>query len=130
VFCNIGKHGTDAAAWSEAVGRLISLCLRSGISLKHLISQLRGITSRPIWQDGEQILSVPDAIGRALSRYLDSVGDQIPLMFADEGADPFVNSPQHEQNSVKYSTCPDCGSPVEHEGGCILCRSCGFSRCE
>ncbi|MFC1733847.1 vitamin B12-dependent ribonucleotide reductase [candidate division KSB1 bacterium] len=130
IFCNIGKHGSDAAAWSEAVGRLISLCLRSGISLQHLIAQLRGITSRPIWQDGEQILSVPDAIGKALSRYLEKNGDQIPLMFADElNTPPSLTFNEHD-SGVQYITCPDCGSPVEHEGGCILCRSCGYSKCD
>jgi ribonucleoside-diphosphate reductase alpha chain len=129
VFCNIGKHGSDAAAWSEAVGRLISLCLRTGISLKSLVSQLRGITSRPIWQEGEQILSVPDAIGKALSRYLDKMGDQLPLTFAEYSSMPTNGHSEGEDSFIHHTTCPDCGSPIEHEGGCVVCRSCGYSKC-
>ena len=132
VFTNIGKHGSDVAAFSEAVGRLISLCLRSGVSLDSIIKQLRGITSRPIWQQGEQILSVPDAIGIALSRYLNEDGSQITMKVPD-----FINLPKISSNGTKknngfkndFSSCPDCGSPVEHESGCVMCRSCGFSRC-
>ncbi len=116
VFTNIGKHGSEVAAWSEAVGRLISLCLRSGVSLKVLVEQLRGITSRPIWVDGDHILSVPDAIGKTLSEYLseeEKTAQKQPKTAA----------------AVKHETCPDCGGPIEHESGCILCRICGFSRC-
>lgn len=126
VFTNIGKHGSDVAAWSEAVGRLISLCLRSGISLKSIIRQLRGITSRPIWQDGEQILSVPDAIGRALSRYLTVTDEQIHIKIPGD-----VKTSELPDNGgiAAFSACPDCGSPVEFESGCVVCRSCGFSKC-
>ena len=116
IFTNIGKHGSEVAAWSEAVGRLISLCLRSGVSLKVLVEQLRGITSRPIWVNGEHILSVPDAIGKTLSEYLTEEEKIIP-------------KEQETSAAVKHETCPDCGGPIEHESGCILCRICGFSRC-
>ncbi len=124
VFTNIGKHGSEVAAWSEAVGRLISLCLRAGVSLKSLVEQLRGITSRPIWHNGEQILSVPDAIGKALSKYLD-VNNSDKLSDTDVEEKPAIQN----EKPVHYATCPDCGGPVEHESGCILCRICGFSRC-
>ncbi len=124
VFANIGKHGSEVAAWSEAVGRLISLCLRSGVSLKSIVQQLRGITSRPIWHNGEQILSVPDAIGKALSTFLDEK-DVVKLSkkTKDEQPEPETS------NKTQYLSCPDCGGPIEHESGCILCRTCGFSRC-
>jgi ribonucleoside-diphosphate reductase alpha chain len=128
VFTNIGKHGTDVAAWSEAVGRLISLCLRSGISLDSIVKQLRGITSRPIWYDGIQILSVPDAIGLALSRYLTSDGMQLRLEFSNQLKLSDVQEEFHTSPQI-YEACPDCGSPVEHESGCLVCRICGFSKC-
>ncbi|MFC1553187.1 vitamin B12-dependent ribonucleotide reductase [candidate division KSB1 bacterium] len=132
VFTNIGKHGSDAAAWSEAVGRLISLCLRSGVSLRSIVKQLRGITSRPIWQDGIQILSVPDAIGRALSRYVNDEGIEIkiPISTGQNAAQEVLEEHSFTiDQKTEFSSCPDCGSPVEHEGGCMVCRSCGFSRC-
>ena len=122
VFANIGKHGSEVASWSEAVGRLISLCLRSGLSLKSLVEQLSGITSRPIWHNGEQILSVPDAIGKALSKHLDEKNIITKS--------PPEEKPQHQdKQETHYLTCPDCGGPIEHESGCILCRICGYSRC-
>ncbi len=135
VFTNIGKHGSDVAAWSEAVGRLISLCLRSGIDLKSLIQQLRGITSTPIWQEGEQILSVPDAIGKALSRYLEENEMPTPKLsfttpdFNQEEGSTETASTTSDTIRVKHATCPDCGTRVEFEGGCVVCRSCGFSKC-
>ncbi|RKY84021.1 ribonucleotide-diphosphate reductase subunit alpha [candidate division KSB1 bacterium] len=121
VFTNIGKHGSDVAAWSEAVGRLISLCLRSGVSPKHLVNQLIGITSHPIWQNGIQILSVPDAIGKALARYIKNDDD---LSFTIEEGPDFST-----EGKVNYLTCPDCGGMIEHESGCIVCKLCGYSKC-
>ncbi len=139
VFTNIGKHGSDVASWSEAVGRLISLCLRSGVNLRSLVNQLRGITSNPIWQDGEQILSVPDAIGKAMARYLEANKEQfgdLDLSSEPEGISTLMSNtiedPQKDNNEfvkVEYVTCPDCGTRVEHESGCVVCRSCGFSKC-
>jgi len=121
VFTNIGKHGSDVAAWSEAVGRLISLCLRSGVSPKYLVDQLIGITSHPIWQNGVQILSVPDAIGKVLARYL-KTDEQLPFTL-DEGPEFPTDKKVH------YLSCPDCGGTIEHESGCVVCKLCGYSKC-
>jgi len=71
VFARIGKSGGEANALTEAVGRLISLALRSGIEIRSIIKHLKGIRgSAPVWQNGELILSVPDAIGKALERFI------------------------------------------------------------
>jgi len=71
IFARIGKSGGEANALTEAVGRLISLALRSGIEIKSIIKHLKGIRgSAPVWQKGELILSVPDAIGKALERFI------------------------------------------------------------
>ena len=132
VFTNIGKHGTDVAAWSEAVGRLISLCLRSGVSLESTTKQLMGITSRPVWQEGEQILSVPDAIGKTLSKYMNGdYSEQFSKSLTIPNAPKVFIKTESSSNgqSLSLGICPDCGSPVEHESGCVVCRSCGFSKC-
>jgi len=125
LFTNIGKHGSDVAAWSEAVGRLISLALRSGIDPKAIVSQLRGITSRPVWENGEQILSVPDAIGKVLSHYIeDEKSHQLPLVYAES------NRKEIDADKQPVSkTCPDCGSPIISESGCTVCKTCGYSDC-
>jgi hypothetical protein len=73
VFTTIGKAGGNAAAQSEAISRLISLALRSGIEPREVIKQLKGISGpTSVWDgQGGQILSTPDAIGQVLERYLD-----------------------------------------------------------
>ena len=71
VFTTIGKAGGNAAAQSEAISRLISLALRSGIDPNAIVKQLKGISGpNPTWEDGRLILSTPDAIGKALDDYL------------------------------------------------------------
>ena len=71
VFTTIGKAGGNAAAQSEAISRLISLSLRSGLDPKAIVRQLKGISGpNPTWEDGRLILSTPDAIGKALDDYL------------------------------------------------------------
>ena len=71
IFTTIGKAGGNAAAQSEAISRLISLALRSGIDPQAIVKQLKGISGpNPTWEDGRLILSTPDAIGKALDDYL------------------------------------------------------------
>ena len=109
VFAQMGKGGGCANSQIEATGRLISLALRSGVKVESVLKQLMGIRCpSPVWQNGQMILSCSDAIAKVLNEYSQSGFTQ---MVAEMGS------------------CPDCGSSVEHEGGCIVCRSCGFSRC-
>lgn len=109
VFAQMGKGGGCANSQIEATGRLISLALRSGVKVESVLKQLMGIRCpSPVWQNGQMILSCSDAIAKVLNEYTES---GFTHMVAEMGA------------------CPDCGSSVEHEGGCIVCRSCGFSRC-
>ena len=71
VFSTIGKAGGNAAAQSEAISRLISLALRSGVNPQEVINELKGISGpNPVWENGELILSTPDAIGKAIERYV------------------------------------------------------------
>ena len=71
VFTTIGKAGGNAQAQAEALSRLISLALRCGIDAWDIVKQLRGISGpTPTWENGHLILSTPDAIGQALTNYL------------------------------------------------------------
>jgi ribonucleoside-diphosphate reductase alpha chain len=109
VFAQMGKGGGCANSQIEATGRLISLALRSGVKVESILKQLMGIRCpSPVWQNGQMTLSCSDAIAKVLNEYSQSGFTQ---MIAEMGA------------------CPDCGAAVEHESGCIVCRSCGFSRC-
>ncbi len=70
VFINLGKAGGSAMADTEAMGRLISLALRSGIPITEVHRQLRGISSdRAVGLGPNKVLSVPDAIGIAIEEW-------------------------------------------------------------
>jgi ribonucleoside-diphosphate reductase alpha chain len=126
VFTTIGKAGGCAGSFSEATARIISLALRSGVDPRQVVKQLKGIRCpHPIWQDGKQILSCPDAIAHVLEEYLQSNGmasGMAEAAAAREGASraatPFTGS-----------TCPECSGNMVEESGCATCLECGFSRC-
>lgn len=112
VFAQMGKTGGCASSQIESTGRLISLALRAGVELDAIIKQISGIRCpNPHWSNGGQVLSCPDAISKVLA----SVAQ--------------VNVAQEREEGVAMGSCPDCGGAVEHEGGCVVCRACGFSRC-
>ena len=150
VFITLGKAGGSAMADVEAMGRLISLALRSGIPIMELHRQLRGIASdRPIGLGPNKVLSVPDAIGIAIEQWWrDKQGVQQELLGGTGGARSSevtareqVASPaaggtkaladyNPSTNSEAFmGTCPDCGSQLEYAEGCVKCHVCGFSEC-
>jgi ribonucleoside-diphosphate reductase alpha chain len=125
VFSAMGKAGGCTSSQSEAISRLISTGLRSGISVDAIVQQLSAISCPlPVWQNGVHILSCADAIGKAIQLYLDKKngGDRVRQMKETEGEE----MPGHRPGG----TCPECGGMTEYVEGCVVCRSCGFSRCE
>jgi ribonucleoside-diphosphate reductase alpha chain len=109
LFATLGKSGKDTQAHTEALGRLISLSLRSGVPLRDIIGQLKGIGgSLPVCEDDGDgiILSLPDAIAQGLERAL---GETVEIKSGD--------------------MCPSCGAPLVHEEGCMRCMSCAYSTC-
>lgn len=121
VFTAMGKAGGCAASQLEAIGRLVSIALRTGINPRSLIKHLRGIRCpSPGWGPSGSVLSCADAIGIVMERHLnDREGNgQQELPFKEiSGLDSLMGA------------CPDCGGAIEHESGCVVCRLCGFSRC-
>jgi ribonucleoside-diphosphate reductase alpha chain len=135
IFTTIGKAGGNAAAQSEAISRLISLALRSGIDPYAIVKQLKGISGpNPTWEDGRLILSTPDAIGKALDDYLKHRESNDPndqhLQFTMASSRESNNKDVADFTLKNLSTCPDCGSSVQHQSGCVTCPSCGFSKCD
>jgi ribonucleoside-diphosphate reductase alpha chain len=120
VFTQMGKSGGCAASNAEAVSRMVSLALRSGIGPGAIVAQLRGIRCPiPIWHDGEMILSCADAIGRILEKAINEVHGK-------------ANVPQIAFSGLDMGycpQCPECGGIMEHESGCAVCKSCGYSKC-
>lgn len=119
VFTNIGKAGGCASSQAEAIGRLISLSLRSNIESEELVKQMKGISChQPSWYEGGRVLSCSDAIAKALEKYYHSSSN------GDKG-----NGKSKYHEVMQIGACPECGGAVEHEGGCAVCRNCGLTRC-
>ncbi|HDM89786.1 MAG TPA: vitamin B12-dependent ribonucleotide reductase [candidate division WOR-3 bacterium] len=140
VFVHLGKSGSSSMAFTEAIGRLISLALRSGISPKEVIKQLKSIkSSTPVRQeDGEIVFSVPDAIAKALEKYLKG-GEQLELLPKKNGKSAVVSpvllmagdGKKSEEDSYRDAEiCPECGGVMVYTEGCMICRDCGYSKCE
>ncbi|MHA1816557.1 MAG: TSCPD domain-containing protein, partial [Candidatus Heimdallarchaeaceae archaeon] len=110
VFVQVGKSGGCIASQSEAVGRLISLSLRSGVKVESVVDHLAGIRCpSPSFYQGKTVLSCADGISQVLANYIN--GDHV----------------------VKHNgiiACPDCGGMLEFAEGCYTCRQCGFSKCD
>jgi ribonucleoside-diphosphate reductase alpha chain len=121
VFANMGKAGGCASSNTEALGRLISLALKRGASTGEIVEQLKGIRCHvPYGMGPNATLSCADAIGKALERrYVSGAA-------AKASAAP---EPQLSLVEVAQGACPDCGGSIEHEGGCVVCRLCGYSKC-
>jgi ribonucleoside-diphosphate reductase alpha chain len=110
VFVQVGKSGGCIASQSEAVGRLISLALRSGVRLESVTNHLAGIRCpSPNFYQGKTVLSCADGIAHVLESYID--GEQII----------------RANGTV---ACPECGGMLEFAEGCYTCRVCGYSKCD
>ena len=116
VFATIGKSGKSTTAKTEAIGRLVSLALRSGIQVEHIIEQLKGIGGEhPVFQKDGLVLSIPDAIARVLEKRYSNDHKK-------------KNGRKYEQ-SLMGETCPECGQTISFEEGCMTCHFCGFTKC-
>lgn len=133
VFATMGKGGGCAASQTEAVSRMISLALRSGIDKTQIVKQLKGVRCpNQAWEKGGRVYSCADAIAKAMERH--SGADPRSAKTSDE-SDATENAKNSAETNgkgndvVMVGVCPDCHGPLEFESGCSVCRSCGFSRC-
>ncbi|MEM4721819.1 MAG: hypothetical protein QXT73_07165, partial [Candidatus Methanomethylicaceae archaeon] len=117
-------------ACTEAIGRLISLALRSGVKPSAIIDQLSLIRgSRPVVQeDGTVVFSVPDAIAKAIAEYLKG-GEQLKLLEEVKPSPPHTGANGHDAKR-DVELCPSCGGVVIFTNGCYVCSDCGFSECD
>ncbi len=125
VFTNTG-HAGGCPSQSEATSRLISIALRSGVDTKAIVEQLKGIRCpSTIRQKGLKVLSCPDAIGRLIEK-VDNMNHEFNTDIEELSEEKVVST---VTDKTSASICPECGKNVEHEGGCVICRSCGYSKC-
>ena len=138
VFGTLGKAGGCDSAQLEAISRLVSLALRSGISPQEVIDQLRGITCCPAWDDGTLVRSGPDAVALALERRWNTDQEALPAPGADAMQLSFIADPQHSHGNgngnaasdYQARKCPDCNGTLHYQEGCVMCASCGWNKCE
>lgn len=115
VFTNTGEEG--CAALTEVVGRLLSISIRSGMDLEEIKSQVEGIRCITCIADpNTSVLSCPDAIGKAIE-------------FSLNGYNKFDFDVTGGPRSIMICPEGDCGGIMEPEGGCYVCRNCGYSKC-
>ncbi|MBI3274081.1 MAG: intein-containing adenosylcobalamin-dependent ribonucleoside-diphosphate reductase, partial [Candidatus Colwellbacteria bacterium] len=145
VFATIGKTGGFFQEQSEAICRLISLALRSGVKVEEIISYLKGIRGpMPIMTPRGTILSLPDGIGQILEEHVsgnngslnDSLLEQNSLKVGVAAKSNLSLNSEAPVNAARAMAdygfmpgCPECDSPLTMAEGCISCKSCGYSRC-
>lgn len=124
VFTNTGRAG-GCPSQSEATARLVSVALRSGMDMEVIIQQLKGIRCpSTIRQQGLGVTSCPDAIAKAIEKVRKAAaegGMPVPMAMAQAAG--------REGEGKQAKFCPECGARLEHEGGCVTCRNCGYSKC-
>ncbi|MBX4186885.1 MAG: adenosylcobalamin-dependent ribonucleoside-diphosphate reductase [Candidatus Doudnabacteria bacterium] len=151
VFSQLGKAGGFFGAQTEAICRMISLSLRSGISLQNVIDQLKGIRGPdPIFHNGERILSLPDAIANVLENHLKRGQQQLQLEIPKgveatkveqqpvfqavtqeihTSSQEFVRQKTSVADTGHAPVCMMCGDMLRMAEGCQKCESCGWSKC-
>ncbi len=114
LFTTMGKAGGCAASQCEAIGRMVSLAWRSGVQARQVVKQLLGISCHaPSGFGDNKVLSCSDGVAKAIQAHMMAKGYDTGL----------------EARAPERGACPECGGTVEHEGGCAVCRVCGYSEC-
>ncbi|WP_408957835.1 adenosylcobalamin-dependent ribonucleoside-diphosphate reductase [Natrinema sp. 74] len=157
LFANIGHSGGFTNSFTEALAKVISTSLRSGVDPGEIVDELCGTRSPKVaWDKGEQIQSIPDAIGTAMRRYLENEIDKPypKQQTLEESADAEIadyDGPKTDGGAAAAESgasadaddttqdlidagespeCPDCGSmSLYFSEGCKTCESCGWSEC-
>jgi len=142
VFMHMGKAGGCAMSQLEAIGRLVSLGLRSGIEVGSIVEQLRGIRCpSPSWEKGGRIFSCSDAIARAIEQRARDAKNKKSSNNTVSTSETVAETSQPDASNGDSKTgvmkragnivgvCPDCGGALWHIEGCMVCKSCGYSKC-
>jgi len=141
VFINSAKAGSDTAAVSEAIGRLVSYILRLTSTvepskrLRDVISQLNGIGGgRPLGFGPNRVRSLPDGLAQILTDYIQGRDERLSGLPEGEkpknGQKPWVEVPATQRMMQIGDLCPECGQAAfVNEEGCRKCYACGYSEC-
>jgi ribonucleoside-diphosphate reductase alpha chain len=138
VFTTLGKAGSCDSANLEAITRLVSLALRSGVLAEDIVDQLQGITCHPVWDQGVMVRSGPDALAQVLRKHtlqesdetVEPYGAQLGLEIANTAVSNTEMTKEIKQpvSAVGFS-CPECSGPVAFQEGCVICQACAWNQC-
>lgn len=132
-FAAMGKAGGCAASQAEAVSRMISLALRSGVDPEAIVKQLKGVRCpAPGWDKGGLVYSCADAIARAIELALSELPSvKIKKEGSPEDVKKEIPSTKKALKGIDriFGICPECGGTTEIGEGCFKCLFCGFSNC-
>lgn len=131
MFIQMGKVGGCASAQLEAQARLISMALRADIDIESITRQLKGIRCpSPMWNKGKLVTSCSDAVATALQKFMEiNELNDIAKINIQTGPEKGGESIEKPKSNTAIKTCPECGSTVYHEEGCLKCQACGWSKC-
>jgi ribonucleoside-diphosphate reductase alpha chain len=112
-FIILGKPGGTASAFSDALGRMITLAMTHGAAPAEVVHHLRGIQDgHPAGFGPSAVHSVPDGVAKAMAEHY----------LVEESTSPRDELPV-------IGACPECGSGLTRQEGCVVCHSCGYSKC-
>lgn len=139
-FISSGKSGSVSKSITEALSRVISLALRSGVDIEDLINTISNISGSEVWVynllDGEEVVvkSIPDAVAKMLK----DLNTYYKMTFKHRGCETIIDATsvkeQISSDDNKFghyrNWCPECGVQMMQTSGCSVCPSCGFSDCK
>lgn len=147
-FINVGSTGACERNL-QLISRLMSLALRAGVSVNDIIDQCKSIKPCPAYvtrtnkkHDTSKGSSCPSAIGYALEDLCQKIKERFFADFDLDTGDDFYNAIQEcecsscencqveQVQNTSIPKCPECGEPLIFEGGCNVCKACGYSKCD
>jgi ribonucleoside-diphosphate reductase alpha chain len=145
VYAELGKSGTETASFVEALGKMVSTALRTGVHPREIVDQLRRIESGNIaWHNGRKVTSIADGVSYALEQFLsdyspvESYKENIAIdtpdssvSVVDSGTSQTTTADGGSDEKVgSNERCPECGEEeVYMSEGCKTCEICGWSKC-
>ena len=140
IYLSKGSTG-GCFGYMNALSRLTSAALRTGISFEYVIDQLNSIPACASYvvrtatkHDTNKGSSCPSAIGIALKQMQKDVLDELNCSEDEDKKDEITHVIQkiniETKKEITQPKCPECGEDIIYEGGCIQCKSCGFSKCD
>jgi len=130
-FATMGKAGGCEGSFNEAIGRLISLCLRAGVTPRDIVKQLIGIRcDKPFGLGKEKVLSCSDAVAKIFNQAFENKVPEkrYPDPVAQVAQAAVIEEEIVQEKKIAFP-CPDCGCELEFAEGCEKCHFCGYSRC-